>query len=259
MSQPFEEYAEFYNLLYREKDYAGEAAYISDLIKRFKKKSNDPLHVLDLACGTGRHSLEFALMGYDVEGSDISAQMVAIAAEGARKEGRDIQFHNESFQTSCKLNGTFDIVVSMFAAFDYLTNPEDILISLRNIHGLLRDDGLFIFDYWNGDAVLDTYSPVKVLRKKDERGELLRVSETALDPLKQIATVKFSCLYWSGDRRVEFSEVHPMRYYHFAEMEMVLRTSGFEILHRCPFREIDHDAGKHDWSISIVARKRQDA
>ena len=45
-------YSRYYNLLYKDKDYAGEAAYIYDLIGRYRPGATN---ILNLGCGTGRH------------------------------------------------------------------------------------------------------------------------------------------------------------------------------------------------------------
>jgi 2-polyprenyl-3-methyl-5-hydroxy-6-metoxy-1,4-benzoquinol methylase len=255
MSQPFDVYARYYDLMYMGKDYKAEAEYIAGLIRRYAAEKQRPLRVLDLACGTGKHAFELSALGFEMQGSDISGNMIGVARESAKVRGASIQFHNESFQTCDRLQGPFDIVISMFSAIDYVTTHADLIRTMSNVHGLLADDGLFIFDHWNAAAVTASYSPVRVLRKNDARGELVRVSETTLDPIEQIATIHYTCLYLAGGEKVEFEEIHRMRYHTFTEMELLLRTQGFDILNRCPFLEPDRQVRVDDWNIGIVARK----
>jgi len=54
-------YAAYYNLLYQEKDYAGEAAYIDGMVKQYCPAAQS---VLNLGCGTGRHDFELLKLGY---------------------------------------------------------------------------------------------------------------------------------------------------------------------------------------------------
>ncbi|MDA1044519.1 MAG: methyltransferase domain-containing protein, partial [Verrucomicrobia bacterium] len=84
MISPFREYAQYYDLLYQDKDYAGEARFVARLLGQYVGKPEENTAVLDLACGTGRHAQELARMGYRVEGSDLSVDMVAVARERAK-------------------------------------------------------------------------------------------------------------------------------------------------------------------------------
>src|SRR5215475_3395300 len=76
MSAVFDTYADYYDLLYRDKDYAGEALYVQSLLARHGKPRGA---VLDLGCGTGRHALELARLGFAVHGIDASPRMIAHA------------------------------------------------------------------------------------------------------------------------------------------------------------------------------------
>jgi len=54
-------YHSYYDKLYSQKDYAGEAEIISGVYKKVKGKA--PLKVLDVGCGTGSHIIELAKKG----------------------------------------------------------------------------------------------------------------------------------------------------------------------------------------------------
>ena len=72
----FGAYSRYYNLFYRNKDYAGEAAYVNGLIKKHHPGAKS---LLDLGCGTGRHAFLLAEMGFKVTGVDRSEEMLAVA------------------------------------------------------------------------------------------------------------------------------------------------------------------------------------
>jgi SAM-dependent methyltransferase len=255
--QQFNLYAKFYDLLYKDKDYQKEAKYIDSLILKYSMKQKSDLSLLDLACGTGKHLFELSGLGYQsLMGSDISSAMIQVAVEQAKTQDKAIEFHNYSFQESNQISGSFDIILSMFSAVNYLTDIKDQERTFRNIYNLLNDKGLFIFDYWNGYAVVRDYSPVKVLRKKHQQAEILRISTTKLDLLRQGTTVTFNCTYLENDKRItEFEEVHHLHYYYFSEMQNLLSTAGFKILHQSPFMQQDKSLDPYDWNISIVAQK----
>ena len=253
----FDVYAAFYDLLYKDKNYKAEADYIDRLIDRFSKQKKQNLSLLDLACGTGRHLQELYGKGYStLSGSDISKSMIDVARTVAQREKLNIDFYNYSFQNSNSIDKKFDVVISMFSAVNYLTSYEDQSKTLKNVQGLLKKDGLFIFDYWNGNAVTEYYSPLKVLRKNDGNAEIMRISETHLDLIKQDAFVKFTCIYSKDNVKAsEFVETHHLHYYFFSEMKNLLASHDFEVLHISPFMDIDKELSPKEWNISIVARK----
>ncbi len=253
MTQIFTEYSEFYDLLYQDKPYAEEARFIDGLIRKFQTPKPESLRILDLACGTGRHCFELEKLGYRVEGSDASPEMVRLAREAAAATGSSALFHSFSFQDIHRIGKQFDLVISMFSAIDYLTTHREIMVGLRNVHDLLPPGGLFIFDYWNGNAVVKDYSPVRRVTKRDGTREITRTSTTSLDLFRQIATVTFTFQYRTGQTCRESREEHLVRYFYFPEMEAYLQGSGFDILYRSRF--MADSCAADDWNITIVARK----
>lgn len=253
----FDVYAAFYDLLYKDKDYKGESEYIDQLIAKFLNKEKAKTTLLDLACGTGKHLLELSSKGYaSLSGSDISHAMIEIATKNTEAKGKKITYYNHSFQEADKINQTYDVVISMFSAMNYLTSYFDQSKTLSNIHQLLNSGGLFIFDYWNGCAVTQNYSPVKVLKKKQDDVEIIRISETSLNLIDQSATVKFTCNYLKNNERVaDFEETHFLHYYYFSEIKNLLASHHFEILHISPFMHVDKILTPQEWNISIIARK----
>ena len=255
MSEIFSDYAEYYDLLYEDKPYQAEAEFIAALITRFSGSADSTQRIIDLACGTGRHCFELAAMGYGVEGSDISAPMITRAEHAARVLDAPVTFHNHSFQEARLIGKKYDVALTLFSALCYLTTHHDIMASLKNIHDLLEPQGLFIFDYWNGNAVVKEYSPLKILQKTGPGRELIRISRTTLDITAQVAHVDFQfiCLE-NGVKQHGFTEQHAVRYFFFKEVETYLDICGFDLLYRSRF--MGESYTPDDWNITIVARKR---
>ena len=74
-------HARHYDLIYAGKPYAQEAAFVDSLIRRPRGR------LLDLACGTGRHAVEFARQGWDVTGVDYSDDLLDEARGNAERAG----------------------------------------------------------------------------------------------------------------------------------------------------------------------------
>ena len=101
----FSAYAAHYDLLYKDKDYKAEANFISDLIQELTPNPPEKIEILDLACGTGRHAMELRQLGYKVEGSDISKEMIAVAIKESKERGLSIPYYTKSFQTCARKIG----------------------------------------------------------------------------------------------------------------------------------------------------------
>lgn len=255
MDPCFEEYAKCYDLIYQDKDYPREAAYVSGLISAHLQYTPQEISVLDLACGTGRHALEMSRLGYIVTGSDASTAMIEMARRRAKNNGADITYFAESFQTCDVLAGRFDAITAMFAAINYLADRHDLRRTLENVKKLLKPGGVFIFDYWNGNAVLSDYSPVRVKQGREADRLVQRISHTKLDRLRHLASINFDfMLIEDGCVKREFSEIHHVRYFFPQEMMDLLDESGFEVLKRCPFMQPEQALGDLDWNVTIVAR-----
>jgi SAM-dependent methyltransferase len=258
---PFRDYAAVYDLIYADKDYAGEAGFVADLCRRFlPDRPVATIDIADVACGTGRHALELARLGFRLEGSDISPDMVDIAKAAAAKARPPIQFHCESFQTCANIRKRFDVVLAMFASIGYLTEWSDFKRALLNIESLLRPGGIFVFDVWNGAAVVKHYSPLKTRRAQGLDMTVERVSRTQVDEMRQIADVRFDfTVHRNGNERQSFHEQHRVRYYFPRELEDLLSALGFRTILRCPFMEPERELRPTDWNMTFIVQPSSSA
>ena len=74
-NQSFEYSAKFYDLIYKEKNYEKETAFIEDIFKTFTK----PKSILEIGCGTGNYTQILHRKGYEMTGLDISENMINVA------------------------------------------------------------------------------------------------------------------------------------------------------------------------------------
>lgn len=249
----FDAYAQFYDLLYREKNYPAEVAYIEALLKRYSTR--DVTTVLDLGCGTGGHAFLLAEKGYYVTGVDRSEAMLAIAREKETNFGSSVSFVKGDIQ-SIKLHKKFDAVISMFAVMGYQTTNENFQRALQSSWEHLNEDGILIFDVWFGPAVIAQKPRDKILIIEGDGENLIRFTRPKLDIVKHIVDVDFSVLRIRDDQildRVE--ETHTMRFFFPMELELFLTMTGYQMLAMVPFMEMDHELTEDSWDMSVVAKK----
>ena len=107
-------------------------------------------HVLDLACGFGRHAMEFARRGCRVVGVDITAAYIDEAKNHAREQGLDASFICADLR-DLQYTGEFDVVLNLAdGAIGYLENDAENLKIFDRIAAALKPGGKHLMDVCNG-------------------------------------------------------------------------------------------------------------
>ncbi|PCN43903.1 SAM-dependent methyltransferase [Brevibacillus laterosporus] len=141
-------FREDYLLVYQHRDEASADQEIHNLLERLPIKSKG--RVLDLCCGSGRHSRAIAKRGYEVVGVDLSSVLLEQAellndqkqVTYYQYDMRDIPFESE-----------FDIVVNLFTSFGYFSDDQESAKVIKNMAKALRSGGEVVIDYLNPSYV----------------------------------------------------------------------------------------------------------
>jgi len=244
-------YAKYYDLLYSDKDYEKECDFIEDIFKTLT--SHNVRSIVDVSCGTGGHAIPLAKRGYKVTAFDLSEQMVRIARQKAAGLDIDIRVGD---MTEFAPSVEYDCCISMFDSIDYLSDYEDIVKAFGNISKMVKRNGLFIFQYWNGPAVLTIRpSPKRKVVKKDDL-TVIRYAEPTLMPMEQTVLVDYHIIAMKGNKVIDdFKEQHKLRFFFPLEIRHLLKTAGFELVKLCPAFDLSRDADETCWSVVAIARK----
>ena len=223
-SEIFDDYAQYYDLLYKDKNYREEVLYVKNLIKREQPAA---LTILDLGCGTGIHDKFLVEEGFEVTGVDLSEQMISIAK---KNECNNLKFIKGD-ACNIALNCSFDIVISLFHVMSYQTTNDNLRRIFNTAKTHLNEGGVFIFDCWYGPAVLTDRPTVRIKRLENEFIELVRLSEPAMNSKENNVDVFFSVFIKdkSTGHQKQINEKHVMRYLFYPEIEFFASNSGFEI------------------------------
>jgi len=101
----------------------------------------DGARVLDLACGSGRHSLELRRRGFEVVGADISPELLEIARRDATEQGLEAEFVEADLR-ELDFDAEFDVVLSLNdGAIGYFESDEENLRSFDVIARALKPGG----------------------------------------------------------------------------------------------------------------------
>lgn len=111
------------------------------------------LQILDIGCGTGRHSIELAKRGYSVFGFDLSENQLQRARQKAKEQNVAITFEQHN---ACDFSfpNQFSLALMLCeGAFPLMETDEMNFQILTNAYRSLKVGGKFIFTTLNG------YSP----------------------------------------------------------------------------------------------------
>jgi len=231
VNKVFDLYGKYYDLLYKDKDYFSESEYINRLVEKFRPNSNS---ILDLGCGTGKHDIIFAENGFDVTGVELSENMIRKAKTNQEKNKQylKLKFIRDDIR-NLKLNRRFDIIFSLFHVMSYQTTNKDLLLTFSTVKEHLKEDGLFIFDFWYGPAVLNEKPERRVKVLEDEEIRIERFAEPVLRINENTVDVKYEMYVENKIDRTknEIFETHNMRYLFIPEIKMFLSQLNMGIIH----------------------------
>lgn len=247
-------YADAYDLLYHDKDYAAECDLIERLLKAYGNRAIRG--VLDLGCGTGNHAVPLACRGYDVVGVDRSANMLDHArrkAANSQSNGRAVFLQGDI--RNIDFDRHFDAALMMFAVLSYQLENAHVLSALRAARSHLHTGGLLIFDVWYGPAVLHQRPSQRVKVIPTPEGQVLRVTSGELDINRHLCAVSYRVWRLERGRLVgETEEAHSVRYFFPLELNLFLEGSGFAPMRLGTFPEFDRDPDETTWNVLAVAR-----
>jgi SAM-dependent methyltransferase len=254
MHSNLEEYAD--PVLY---DIENPGTHDIPLLAKWAKATGGP--VIDLACGTGRATLELAAAGFGVYGLDIHPGMIAEARRKAAERGLPITFDVQDcsdFTLPVKA-GLIAMTGHAFQAF--LTNDDQDRL-LRSVHRHLADGGVFIFDtrFPARDELLQPETEQFWRTLIDQHGRAMHESTIAIyDEFSQVQHYITIRRFENPDGTTEVSESSIwLRYTFPLELRRLLEGHGFEIV--ALYRDWDESPLEGDaYDIIPVARRIADA
>lgn len=216
-------FAENYDLLMQDVNYTARTEY---LLSVFEKYSKRPTLMLDLACGTGSFSNEFAKKDIQVIGVDISPEMLNIAREKSEKDKLNVLYLCQD-ASQLDLYGTVDGAVCCIDSINHITEREVLKEAFKKVSLFLEPECLFVFDVntlykhkevlGNNTFVLEEDNLYCVWQNEYFEDEAL--TEITLDFFKKLDDERY-------ERTEQFIEE---RAYTIEELTDMLENAGFSL------------------------------
>jgi len=149
MKQWYETLFENYGLKYDQETFTqgtlGECDFFEKEINNNKK-----VRILDIACGTGRHSIELTKRGYKVTGIDLSDTLLNRARVKAKQDNLEVDFKKRDARNLGFKNEFELAIIICEGAFPLMETNEMNYEILQNAAKALTNKGKLIFTTLNG-------------------------------------------------------------------------------------------------------------
>jgi SAM-dependent methyltransferase len=249
----FADYANYYELLYQDKNYDEETKFIQTILLTYVPQAQ---LLLDLGCGTGKHATLLAEQGYNVHGVDRSIKMLQQAEKNilqtSPKVAHSLKFTQGDIQ-QIRLNQKFDAILALFHVVSYQIDNISLIATFATVKEHLNPGSIFIFDVWYGPAVLNDQPTVRVKRVENEQVKITRIAEPVLFPNENMVDVNY--LFFIEDKEKNISEQlnenHRMRYIFKSEIEFLAQKFDLKVI-ECREWMSDREPSLNTWGVYFV-------
>lgn len=230
MNQVFNQtYSDYYDLLYKNKNYQTEVEYILKVLSKHGVQKLDNL--LELGCGTGGHAIHFLPNLTKWVGVDMSSSMLKKCTQNTLKYSNKCQIIEKDI-LELKLQEKFNCVLSLFHVASYQVSESALNKYFEVASAHTATNGYFIFDFWHGPGVLSDRPQNKLIQASNDMVNLTRETTPTLNCLNNTVNVKFDItIDYKNESRIEkFTENHLMRYLFYSEIQNIIQKFNFKIL-----------------------------
>lgn len=246
----YERFSEVYDQLMRDVDYDLWAKYLEGLLSENGVCEGDAL--LECACGTGEISRRLAEKGYRLIATDVSTEMLELAAKKCRSQGLRIPFVQQSMQ-KLKAHHPVSAVVAACDGVNYLLEEKELLKFFSAAYGALLPGGVFLFDL-SSEYKLSTILGMNTFAEDGE--DIAYLWKNMYDNKSRLLELNLTFFVRKGALYERFTEQQIQRAYKIEEITRALQSCGFAkpcvyeaFLKRAPTDESER--------IQFLARKKQ--
>jgi SAM-dependent methyltransferase len=178
-------------------------------------------HILDVACGYGRHAIELSQRGLRVTGLDLSLPLLIRAADESQRRALSVNFVHADMREMA-FDGQFDGAYCVLSSFGYFDEDTNLKVA-TSICRALKPGGRFLLDTLNRDYIVSDL-PTRVWWEGDG---CVVLEEVDFNFHTSRVIIRRSVVFQDG-RQME--QDISIRAYSLHELGKMLRQAGFRVL-----------------------------
>ena len=182
--------------------------------------------ILDVGCGTGRHSVPLMQSGYSITGLDLNQTMLDMFREKAESENLNPRIFNKDMR-EIDFDDEFDAIICMNTAFQYLLTDEDILKTLGAFHSALKPGGVVIMDLMNFMSLLGGYKENMVNHYSRDGVSYMQAISHSVENVPGIWNHREFGVIEDSGRTLTYDELHQLRIVNYNEMRRLFQETSF--------------------------------
>lgn len=221
-----------------------------------KTRPADGSDILDLACGTGRHSFLFAKKGHQVIGLDYSKNFLQQAqVERKRLKSKAVFVHGDMKNLKPHFSANrFDLVVSLYNSFGYFQKRSNDARMIKEVFRVLRPGGKFVINTLNGTCIGDRLKTPVSMGREPMPGVFM-IDAASFDQKQKRTSSRWTLVDTRKGKTKIFRGEFQQNVYLHSELRILLKNAGFKIETVWGLLPGGNFDEKKTWHQTIVAVK----
>lgn len=230
----------YYHQLYQNRNYDEASLFIENLVNYLSLNKDD--HVLDLACGKGRHSIYLNQLGFNVLGLDLSVNSIREANKSSNNRLRfDVHDMRNVYQEN-----QFDVVLNLFTSFGYFKEESENILVLKSINKMLHEKGRLVLDFINCRKAISNLVYSEIKEMDEVRFEISRKFQDK-KIIKEINV-------FHGNEQLKFVEM--VQALELKDFQKFFKIAGFNILETFGDYQLNNFDEKNSDRLILIAESK---
>ena len=181
--------------------------------------------VIDVACGTGLHSIIFAALGIKTLGVDASQKMIEKARANASFYGVEVEFATSAMEAmDSAIDGRFDALFCLGNSIPHLQDSESLARALKNFYNMLNPSGVAVLQLLNYQRILAEKNRIVGVHRSGDR-EFIRFYDFA----ERLVRFNVLAISWKDDRAATQLHSTALMPYTFSDLAAAIKVAGLAI------------------------------